>query len=172
MLLWYFSKSILTLINPKNRFKRIASVLICVASLWMPVLAYSPVEMQDYEPTLILIQGTALKAISGPLVGIEAEIWWMAHKYGLDYKLMYDLAVCECNLQHENCWGDYSSLTNSYLAYGIYQWHQDSWDDHNEWLGLDLDRTKLVDQIEMTALVLKNDGQHNWKNCWQKITRE
>jgi len=160
----------LTLINPKNRSIRIASVLICVVSLWMPILTYSPAEIEEYEPTLILIQGTALRANSGPLEEVEGEIWWMAHKYGVDYKLMYDLAICESGLIHKDRWGDYSSLTGSYLAYGLYQWHQDSWDSYNKQFELNLDRSSLIDQIEITALVLERGGQHNWKNCWQKIT--
>ena len=145
--------------------------LVCLVFLFTPVLACSPVTYNHNVLSTIFIQESSLGGISGPLVGVPAEIWKVANKHGVDYNLMYDLALCESTLRHEDCWGDYSTSTNSYLAYGIYQWHQDSWDDHNMWLELNLDRTKLIDQIEMTALVLKNGGQHNWLNCWRKIKK-
>ena len=146
-------------------------ILMLIIALWLPASAQSPTIYYPDGSELILIQENTLRAISGPLVGVEVEIWQIAQEHGVDYDLMYDLAFCESSLVHEDQWGDYSSSTDSYLAYGLYQWHQDSWDDYNVWLEVDLDRDDMIDQIEMTALVIKSEGQHNWKNCWRKITK-
>ena len=90
----------------------------------------------------------------------------MTDKYGLEYNLLYNLAVCESGLIHENRWGDKG------LSYGLFQWQKKSWDLYNKKFGLNLDRYKLEDQVEMTALVIKNGDQHNWKNCWRKFKVE
>ena len=112
---------------------------------------------------IILIQRNSLQANSGLLWGIKKQLWEATAKYGLDYDLLYNLAKCESNLIHEGQFGDKK------LAYGIYQWHQGSWNQYNKKFGLNLDRYKLEDQIEMTVLVIKDGGQQNWKNCWNKI---
>ena len=90
----------------------------------------------------------------------------MADKYGLEYDLLYNLAICESGLIHENRWGDRR------LSYGLFQWQEKSWDLYNKKFGLNLDRYKLEDQTEMTAKVLAEGGEHNWRNCWRKFKVE
>ena len=131
-----------------------------------PAIAQAPTipPLQELDSnTQLLIENNSFKGNTPLIWGLELAIWEATAKYGLDYDLLYNLAKCESNLIHEGQFGDKK------LAYGIYQWHQGSWNQYNKKFGLNLDRYKLEDQIEMTVLVIKDGGQQNWKNCWNKI---
>ena len=75
---------------------------------------------------------------------------------------MYFLAKCESGLKHDNRYGDHN------LAYGLYQWHQSSWNLYNKKFGTNLDRKNIYDQAMMTARVLSIGGYKNWTNCFRK----
>ena len=150
--------------------KTIIVEVLAISLFLFPAIVQSPsnLPLQELEGTLILIQGNSLvTSHSGALQNdLERQLWEVADKYGLEYDLLYNLAVCESNLIHENRWGDRK------LSYGLFQWQEKSWDLYNKKFGLNLDRYKLEDQVEMTALVIKNGDQHNWKNCWRKFKVE
>jgi len=137
--------------------------------LWLslfPTKVQAPpnLPLQELEVlNIILIQENSLQANSGLLWGIEREFWEVTDKYGLEYNLLYNLAMCESGLIHENRWGDKG------LSYGLFQWKKKSWDLYNKKYGLNLDRYKLEDQTEMTAKVLAEGGEYNWRRCWRKI---
>jgi len=143
-------------------------LLLLIAFLvWLPseVKAPSNLPFQELEGTLILLQGNSLvRSHSDALQNdLERQLWEVADKYGLEYDLLYNLAICESGLIHENRWGDRR------LSYGLFQWQEKSWDLYNKKYGLNLDRYKLEDQTEMTAKVLAEGEEHNWKNCWNKL---
>jgi len=142
-------------------------LLLLIAFLvWLPseVKAPSNLPFQELEGRLILIQGNSL--VSGQFGALqndlESLIWEAADKYGIDYDIMYFLAKCESGLKHDNRYGDHN------LAYGLYQWHQSSWNLYNKKFGTNLDRKNIYDQAMMTARVLSIGGQKNWTNCFRK----
>lgn len=113
--------------------------------------------------TQLLIENNSFKGQTGLFWGVQEVIWEMADKYEISYDLLYFLAKCESGLIHENRWGDQG------LSYGLYQWQKASWNLYNKKFNLDLDIKNSKDQTELTALVIKNGGEHNWKNCFRKI---
>jgi len=142
-------------------------LLLLIAFLvWLPSEVNAPKNLpfQELEGTLILIQGNSLvSGQSGALQNdLERLIWEAADKYGIDYDIMYFLAKCESGLKHDNRYGDHN------LAYGLYQWHQSSWNLYNKKFGTNLDRKNIYDQAMMTARVLSIGGQKNWTNCFRK----
>ena len=147
--------------------KTIIVEVLAISLFLFPAIVQSPsnLPLQELEGTLILIQGNSLvTSHSGALQNdLERQLWEVADKYGLEYDLLYNLAVCESSLIHENRWGDKG------LSYGLFQWQEKSWDLYNKKYGLNLDRYKLEDQTEMTAKVLAEGGEHNWRRCWRKI---
>ena len=136
-----------------------AVILVSPQKVQAPNLPLQELEILD----IILIQENSLQANSGLLWGIKKQLWEVTDKYGLEYNLLYNLAVCESGLIHENRWGDKG------LSYGLFQWQKKSWDLYNKKFGLNLDRYKLEDQTEITAKVLAEGGEHNWRRCWRKI---
>ena len=142
-------------------------LLLLIAFLvWLPSEVKAPKNLpfQELEGRLILIQGNSLvSGQSGALQNdLERLIWEAADKNGLEYDLLYNLAMCESGLKHENRYGDHN------LAYGLYQWHQSSWNLYNKKFGTNLDRKNIYDQAMMTARVLSIGGQKNWTNCFRK----
>ncbi len=139
-----------------------------LASLWIinsSLAIKSPKTplLREYDSnTQLLIQGNSLKGKSAIIRGTELIIWEASEKYGVDYGILYNLAKCESGLVHENKWGDNGR------SFGIYQWQQASWKLYNNKFGLSLERNKIEDQAELTAIVLKNGGWRNWFNCFNK----
>ena len=118
-----------------------------------------------FSDTLVVHQGNTLACISSPLNEIETLIWEASQKWNISYTILYDLAICESRLRHNNIWGDNG------LAYGIYQWHLSSWVLFNNIFGTELNITSIKDQIEMTARVLQQpNGWQNWYNCYNQIS--
>ena len=116
-------------------------LLLLIAFLvWLPSEVKAPKNLpfQELEGTLILIQGNSLvRSYPGALQNdLERQLWEAADKYGIDYDIMYFLAKCESGLKHDNRYGDHN------LAYGLYQWHQSSWNLYNKKFGTNLDRKK------------------------------
>ena len=109
-----------------------------------------------------LILGNTFGVLVSPLPEIETFIWESSRKWGIDYSVLYDLAVCESQLRTD-AWGDHG------LAYGLYQWHFISWVMYNKMYNTELNILLPQDQIELTARVLKDGGENNWMNCWSKI---
>ena len=112
----------------------------------------------------MLVQGNTVATSHSGLFGNELEVWsaiWVAsNKYGTDFDTMWDLAKCESSLNPV-------ARGDSGLAYGIFQWHQASWNMYNKKFGLQLDRNSTKDQCEMTARVLfLSGGYRNWTNCF------
>ena len=138
--------------------------ILIIASLWLPDLVIAPTIPLLQEGRLLLIEGNSLvSGQSGALQNdLERLIWEAADKYGIDYDIMYFLAKCESGLKHDNRYGDHN------LAYGLYQWHQSSWNLYNKKFGTNLDRKNIYDQAMMTARVLSIGGQKNWTNCFRK----
>ena len=105
---------------------------------------------------IVLIEKTAVKGNSGLLWGIERELWEVADKNGLEYDLLYNLAMCESGLIHENRWGDKG------LSYGLFQFKQGTFDDYCEG-----DRENMEDQIECAGqMIAQGLGEKHWKKCW------
>jgi len=140
--------------------------LLIAFLVWLPSEVKAPLNLpfQELEGSLILLQGNSLvRSHSGALQNdLERLIWEAADKYGIDYDIMYFLAKCESGLKHDNRYGDHN------LAYGLYQWHQSSWNLYNKKFGTNLDRKNIYDQAMMTARVLSIGGQKNWTNCFRK----
>lgn len=117
----------------------------------------------------MLLQGNSLATSHPALFGNEKEVWsavWEAnHKYPeISFDLLYRLGQCESGLRH-NKFGDNGK------AFGLYQWHQSSWDMYNKKFGTDLDRKNIYDQAIMTSRVLlESNGWKNWQNCFKKQT--
>ena len=145
--------------------KKIVGLLVAVflvAPAWVFAPKIPPFQ-EEGNNTQLLIENNSFKGKTALIWGIERELWEVADKYSLEPNYLMKLAICESSLIHENRWGDNG------LSYGLFQWQKKSWDLYNKKFGLNLDRYKLEDQIEMTALVINNGGQHNWKSCFNKI---
>ena len=112
--------------------------------------------------TQLLVENNSFQGKSVIIWGFEMLIWEMAEKYQVEYDLLYNLAKCESELVHENKWGDKGR------SFGLYQWQEKSWELYNKKFNLDLDIKNPKDQIELTAIVLKDGGWRNWYNCYRK----
>ena len=106
--------------------------------------------------------------ITNEQMEIAQSIYLEAGKMGVSPKKMILLADCESNL-NQRARGDFRSETGEYMAMGVFQWWQGSWDFYTKKYKLDLDRESVKDQITLTALVLKNGGAKNWVNCSRKV---
>jgi len=108
-----------------------------------------------------------LEATKPPLIGEQAEAWdaiqRASEKYGINFKLMWELSFCES--RHRQ-----SAVGDSGLAVGIFQWHNSSWKAYCSHFGVKLDRYSVYDQAELTALVLSEEGvpNGNWYNCFRQ----
>lgn len=111
--------------------------------------------------------GTAVN-LTNDQFSIARQIHYEALEQGLDPKKVILLAECESGLKL-NARGDLRTETGEYMAYGIFQWWQQSWDFYTKKYNLDLDRENPIHQIKLTALVLKNKGGGDWKNCSRKL---
>jgi len=139
-------------------------LLLLIAFLvWLPseVKAPSNLPFQELEGTLILLQGNSLvRSHSGALQNdLERQLWEVADKNGLEYDLLYNLAMCESGLIHENRWGDKG------LSYGLFQFKQRTFDDYCEG-----DRENMEDQIECAGqMIAQGLGEKHWRKCWNKL---
>ena len=113
--------------------------------------------------TTLLIGGHALGVIVSPLPKIETLIWESAQKWDISYNTLYDLAVCESQL-NPKAWGDH------HTSFGLYQWKIQSWIFYNQLYGTELNILLPQDQAELTARVLKNGNWTNWFNCLKLTT--
>ena len=132
--------------------------ILIIASLWLPDLVIAPTIPLLQEGRLLLIEGNSLvSGQSGALQNdLERQLWEAADKYGLGYNLLYNLAVCESGLIHENRWGDKG------LSYGLFQFKQRTFDDYCEG-----DRENMEDQIECAGqMIAQGLGEKHWKKCW------
>lgn len=116
---------------------------------------------------MAMIEGNSLIGLSTQFNSeVEKAIWEAAEKYGVDYQEMYDLAWCESRLNIE-------AKGDSGKAYGLYQWHLDSWKSYaglfQKESGTYLQRGLWQDQVEMTAWVISRGETENWRNCYLKI---
>lgn len=156
--------------NDKKKFLIGVAGILLLISFWSKgwlggqSLPAEPPKNEYREFDGLLIQNGLFLVGQGSIIyGLEKQFWEAEEKYELPHGLLYDLAECESRLKHDGVWGD------SGKSYGLFQWQLNSWWLYNKKFGLELNILKAEDQIEMTAKVLAEKGEHNWKNCWAKI---
>jgi len=96
-----------------------------------------------------------LKATTGVLTGIEAELWIIARKYKLDYERFYGLTHCESRL-NPNAKGKAGEI-------GIFQFLPSTFSYYAEIYkkaGFSIHNTNH--QIELSALMISNGLQDLW----------
>jgi len=133
---------------------------LALGGLLLARINKKPLEMKIERQNTNLTVGVDYHPI---IWGTELLLWEAEDRYGLKRDLLYDLAFCESSLKHKGIWGDYGT------SYGLFQWKLRSWADYNERYELELNILNLEDQINLTGMVLQDGGQHNWKNCWNRI---
>ena len=148
------------------------AVVFILFNLLKPTKALGPTFEYPEGDRLVLIEGNSLvapksvEAITSDVLTIDdikLKIRKSAEKYGVSSWLMIELARCESSLRHDGVWGDTGT------SYGLFQWKLKSWYYYNERYNLYLDISNLEDQIELTAKVLNEGGNHNWENCFNSI---
>ena len=89
-----------------------------------------------------------------------------AHK--IDENMFLSLISCESRF-NTTAKGDYRKETGKHMAYGPLQWWRSSFNSYSKKYNLELDYHNSYDQIDLAALVIRDGGLHNWKNCQKHI---
>ena len=86
-------------------------------------------------------------------------------EYVLSKKIpnLYAVAMCESRL-------DITAIGDHGLAYGIFQFHKETFELYSKKYGLDLDYTDPYDQTDLAARMFNNNLQYHW-SCYKKVTR-
>lgn len=95
---------------------------------------------------------------------LKQAINWAMSNNGLGEDF-YRTIECESNFVYW-AFGDYSN--GKYLAYGIGQFHKDTWNLFNKIRNTKLDYYSTKDQLDMMLWAWKNNRQNNW-SCWNNI---
>ena len=72
------------------------------------------------------------------------------------------LAVCESGLNQ-------IAVGDKGKAFGLYQWHESSWNLYTKSYNEFLEYTDPIDQIYLSAKVLGDGGWKNWYTCGKKL---
>ena len=91
-----------------------------------------------------------------------------AQAHGIDENKFLELVSCESRF-NLTAKGDYRSETGTHMAFGPFQWWRSSFNNYSKKYGLKLDYTDPYDQADLAALVIRDGGLHNWKNCQKHI---
>jgi len=117
-----------------------------------------------------LIQPKVAQAQELPLKD-QIQNWLnsVAEKYGLNKKIFIGVAHCESKF-NINTRGDFRSETGEYLASGIFQFWEKTFNLFREESGM----TKLKydswqDQVELAGWAFSNDLAHHWFNCHKAV---
>lgn len=86
-----------------------------------------------------------------------------AKEYEVSEKLLLSVAYCESKY-NEKAIGDNGK------AYGIFQFHRQSFDRFKKELGEDLDYSSAKDQAKLAAFAFSKGYQHHW-TCFEKVVQ-
>src|SRR3990167_8042973 len=117
-----------------------------------------------------LIQIKTARAEELPLQ-IQIQNWLnsRAEKYGLNKKIFIGVAKCESKFII-NAKGDFRSETGEYMAAGIFQFWEKTFNLFREESGM----TKLKydfwqDQVELAGWAFANEKANHWYNCYRFV---
>lgn len=87
-------------------------------------------------------------------------------KYGIKKDVLKNVIECESRFIHEGRYGDWSSKSQSFLAFGIAQFHRDTFYDMVKLSGMrDLSYIEENDQIELAGWGISHGYQKRW-SCY------
>ena len=124
------------------------------------------------EVQYMMIQNNSIIGVSCLLTSQELELY---EALGKDYKGVLDGSVkygklIKCLIQCESSYnpqaiGDHTS--KGYLAFGILQFHQDTFERYSKLYGLNLDYKNPTHQILLCDLMLQDNFNNinHWYNC-------
>lgn len=84
-----------------------------------------------------------------------------ANQFNTDPNVLLKVAKCESEIK-QTTKGDY--LNGTYLAIGLFQYHQGTWIRHSKLLGEELDRDSVEDQAKLAAYIFANypEARNEW----------
>jgi len=149
--------------------RKITYWIVLLICLWLPVSVQAPAI--PYEPSLVIIQGNSIKAITPPtnfanigalavhsgLVDVIYPQELIRKKYPEIAEGLIKLAFCESSLKPNNK-GDNNT------SFGLFMFKETTWQENcegNIW--------NIENQTNCAIkLIKKGEGKNRWRNCWIK----
>lgn len=133
-------------------------MILAVIALASPVVA----PYHNWQPAeeIALIGDNSLSSLTNR-IGVDINdphviLSEVVKQYGVSYSELARVITCESGFQHEGLYGDHG------LAYGIGQFHKDTFVRYDEIRGLKLDYYNMRDQLDMMAWMFSKKLQYNW----------
>lgn len=131
-------------------------IYLILLTIILLVAAYFIFAEETAETPYFSENSLFLKATTGALTGIEAELWKAVEKYELDYERFYGLAMCESTL-NPDAKGKAGEI-------GIFQFMPTTFSDYAERYNLKADFSihETNHQIELAARMIADDKASEW----------
>jgi len=93
---------------------------------------------------------------------LKGELSRLVEKYGGNYYQLYETLKCESNLQ------SFPKVGDSGLAFGVAQFHRDTFNLFTKEMKVSLDYYNPYDQLKVMVWAFNHDLQSHW-SCWKRI---